>query len=68
MYEAVTVYVPSFSPEIENDPSLFDEAPVSVPSTETLAPARALPSSPLTVPVMFCATSVATEKSRTTTN
>ena len=64
MNDAVTVYVPSLKPEILNDPSWLDEAPVSVPSTATLAPARALPSAPLTVPVMFWANSVATEKSK----
>ena len=47
MNDAVTVYVPSLKPEILNDPSWLDEAPVSVPSTATLAPARALPSVPV---------------------
>ena len=38
---------------MENDPSTLDEAPVSVPSTVTFAPARMLPSWSLTVPVTF---------------
>ena len=48
-----------------NDPSTLDEAPASVPSTVTFAPARVLPSSPLTVPVTFCAKSATVEKRKT---
>ena len=68
MNEAVTVKVPSPKPDIEKDPSTFDEAPLSVPSTVTFAPARTLPSWSLTVPVTFCANKVDTDKSRTNAN
>ncbi len=44
------VYVPADIPVTEKEPSLLEADPRSVPSTETFAPIKELPSESLTVP------------------